>query len=262
MNKITHYITTIALTVGLTAGCAKANSKDKITLYLNGDNNTTITVSIDKVEKYTKDWKWSIEPTTLMYTKDNRQSYIWESEVEKYQQEGWSIYPPVTLYGNNYATLICFENEKQDYLNTGVWFATYEEANPARFTYEVFTRSNLTVEHISTMLSGLKIQAYAQDFYDMEHEYNINALYALSVATLESGGGAKTANKNNFFGFRGTRGWMSFSTPREGIFYFGKLMNNNLYYGKTMEQIGVIYCDRNWAPHVKRIMQEKWNILN
>ena len=265
------YPTILAITALFTMGCAKqieanpiiTESKETVTLYKNGDNSKTIEVSKNEVDSYTMNWEWSIEPTTLMYTADGRQSYIWNSEVDDYSLVGWSVHQPITLYGLDGKTINCLVEEKQAYLDTGKWFATTEEAKPKSvFTYNVFTKSNLTVEQISKILSGTKIQAYAQDFYDMEQEYNVNALFCLSVACLESGGGAKNANRNNFFGFRGNSGWMAFNTPRDGIFYFGKLMNKSLYYGKSIEQIGVIYCDGSWAPYVKRLMQERWNKLN
>ena len=266
MRKLTYFVVTI-FTILSILGCA--NTVDAtpeevyITLYKNGNNEETINVLKSEADMYTADWVWSIEPTTMMYTADGRQSYIWNSEIDAYSKVGWSTYPPILLYGPNETTLSCLVEEKQGYLDTGKWFATPEEAQPkAIFTYEVFTKSNLTTAQISTILSGTKIQAYSQDFYDMEQEYNVNALFCLSVACLESGGGAKNANKNNFFGFRGKSGWMSFNTPRDGIFYFGKLINNSLYYGKSIENIGIIYCDSAWAPYVKRIMLEKWNKLN
>ena len=265
MKKIISYLLTFCLLIiGLT-GCAGAVEEETtptiVTLYLNGDNNTTIEVPLEEVDEYTKDWKWSIEPTTLMYAADGRTTWIWNSEVELYKTVCWSIYPPVTIYGKNGATRSCLVEEKQAYLDSGYWFATYEEANPGHFTYNVFEKSNLSVEQLTTILQGTKIQKYAQDFYDMEQTYGVNSLFCLSVAIVESGGGAKNANVDNFFGFRGGRGWMAFSTPRAGIFYFGELMNKKLYYGKSMEQIGVIYCDGNWAPAVKRVMKQRWNKL-
>lgn len=270
MNKLI-YLVIVTIAAITMMGCAEGvdvtpiatDPAECITLYKNGNNEETIEVLKRDVDTYTANWEWSIEPTTLMYTADGRQSYIWNSEVEVYKAVGWSTNPPVTLYGPNDTTMSCLVEEKQAYLDTGKWFATAEEARPkAVFTYNVFTKSNLTVAQISKILTGTKIQAYAQDFYDMEQEYNVNALFCLSVACLESGGGAKNANRNNFFGFRGNSGWMAFNTPRDGIFYFGKLMNKSLYYGKSIEQIGVIYCDGSWAPYVKRLMQERWNKLN
>lgn len=139
---------------------------------------------------------------------------------------------------------------------------TTPTSSSAIFTYEVFTKSNLSVEQLAIVLGGTPLQANAQDFYDMEQTYNVNALFAVAVACLESGGGAVNANVNNFFGFRGNNGWMSFATPREGIFYFGKLMNTQWYYGKTLEQVGVVYCNGDWAPYIKRLMNERWNRLS
>lgn len=268
MKKTLLYLLLITIILSI-AGCKtktisaeKGNPTTQTTiLYSNGATSEKIEVPTDQVKNYTKDYKWSTQPATLMYAADGRTYYMWNSEVEAYKKVGWSTYPPITLYGYNNQTLTCLVEHKQLYLNTKKWFETKEQVPKPVFTYNVFTKSNLTVEQISKILSGTKIQTYAQDFYDMEQKHNVNALFCLSVACLESGGGAKNANKNNFFGFRTKRGWMSFSTPRDGIFYFGELMNKKMYFGKSIEQIGLIYCDGSWSPKVKQIMNNRWNRL-
>ena len=267
MKKISLcFLSLVLVLVTLVTGCVAAEPAPvepvMVTLYLNGDNNQTIVVPEEQVAEYTKDWVWSIEPTTLMYAADGRTTWIWNSEVELYKTVCWSTYPPVTIYGKNGATRSCLVEEKQAYLDSGYWFATYEEANPGHFTYNVFEKSNLSVDQLYKILEGTKVQKYAQDFYDMEQTYGVNSLFCLSVSIVESGGGAKNANVNNFFGFRGGRGWMAFSTPRAGIFYFGELMNKKLYYGKSIEQIATIYCNSAWGPAVKKVMQQRWNKLN
>ena len=201
--------------------CSTACAKD-ITLYKVGDNNTTITVEGTEVMDYVKNYEWSIEPTTLMYSPDNWASWIWNSEIDVYKERGWSLTPQ------------------------------------ARFTYSVFTKSNLSVEQLNMILSGTGLAGYGQVFYDMEQTYGVNSLFAIAVGSHESANFYKTANVHNYFGFRGNRGWMKFASPNDCINYFGKLMHNSLYYGKSIEQIAVIYCNSSWAGYVKAHMYEKW----
>lgn len=235
-----------------------------ITIYDKYGNTKQIIV--EHLPYYVDDqWIWWTEPVTLMYTADGRTSYIMKSEVEAYSKVGWSTQPPVTLYlqgsGEKRSVL---EHEVEDYLALGIYFKTYEEACPARFTYEPFVKSNLTVDQLNQALTNTGLAGQGQAFYDMEHTYNVNAIFAIGVACHESANGYKQANTNNFFGMRGGRGWMSFASPYDNIMYFGKLMNSSIYYGKSMEGIVRAYCpgDGRWIPCVKTHMLEKWNKIS
>lgn len=199
---------------------SSVSSKD-VTLYKVGDNDTTLVVEED-VLAYVSNYEWSIEPTTLMYSPDGDSSWIWYSEVDMYKDQGWTLTPQ------------------------------------AVFTYDVFQKSNLTVDQLNMALSGTGLAGYGQAFYDMEQTWGVNSLFAIAVGSHESGNFYKTANTYNYFGFRGNRGWMSFSSPEDCINYFGQLMNNRLYYGKSIEQIAVIYCNASWSGYVKAHMYEKW----
>lgn len=204
--------TTISTSVG---------AKD-VTLYKVGDNDTTLVVEEADVLNYTGNHEWSIEPTTLMYSKGGSTSWIWNSEIDMYKEQGWSLTPQ------------------------------------AVFTYDVFRKSNLSVEQLNMVLSGTGLSGYGQAFYDMEQTWGVNSLFAVAVGSHESANFYKTANTHNYFGFRGNRGWARFSSPEACIDYFGQLMNNSLYYGKSIEQIAVIYCDARWSGYVKAHMREKW----
>lgn len=261
-NIIIAIMCIIALMV---TGCKTVVSGEDIatrTIYKIGDNTTTKEIYEYELGDYIDDsYEWSIEPTTLMYAADGRTSWIWNSEVEQYKKVCWSTYPPVTIYSSTGSRSVLTE-EVGDYLATGVWFKTYEEANRAVFTYNVFQKSNLSVEQLNKILARTGLSGYGQSFYTMERTYGVNALFAIGVGAHESANFYKTANSNNFFGFRGSRGWMSFDNPDACIMYFGRLMNSKLYYGKTIEQIAVIYCDATWTKHVKAHMNEKWGKLN
>lgn len=128
------------------------------------------------------------------------------------------------------------------------------------FTYNAFEKSNLREEHYNNILAGTPLSGMGYIYVELEETYGVNGLFAVSVAMFESGWAKHTANSYNYYGFRGSNGWMGFSSAYEGIMYFGKLMNKSLYYGKSIDQIGLIYCEGNtWASNVKTMMQTCWN---
>ncbi len=234
----------------------KCSQSNTYLLYKIGDNSVTQTVPKEDVSLYINDsYEWSIEPTTLMYTADGRTSWIWESEVDTYKNVGWSLYPPVIIYSRSEDRAVLPE-EVDDYLATGVWFNTREEARPITVTMNAFTRTNIPPEQLEKVLSN-GLSGYGQAFYDIEQRFGVNSIFAISVAELESGHGTSSAfrNKNNAFGLGPG---MAFSSVENCINYFGELMNKSTYYGKSIDRIGIIYCDGHWAPMVKSLMRDNY----
>lgn len=250
-------------------------SKDEVVTYQNVNWSLAppITIydkdgnSIQIIEEHLKyyvneQWEWWTEPVTLMYAADGRTSYIMNSEVEAYSKVGWSVNPPITLYKQYTGEAIgALDYEVDAYLALGTYFKTYAEACPPVFTYEPFVKSNLTVEQLNRALSNTGLANQGQAFYDMEHTYNVNAMFAIGVACHESANGYKRANTNNFFGMRNGKGWMAFASPYDNIMYFGQLMNTSLYKNKSLNSIAQIYCvpPGAWVSYVKQHMTEKWN---
>ena len=137
-----------------------------------------------------------------------------------------------------------------------------KEKDGAVFTYNPYIKSNLSVEQYNKILAGTGLAGCGESYYRMEQEYNVNGLFALSVACLESGYGKHRASTNNFYGMRSSKGWMSFESPDANIQYFGKLMNKSLYKGKDILGIGATYCPGthvDWANKVKSIMSNSFN---
>lgn len=126
--------------------------------------------------------------------------------------------------------------------------------NPV-FTYDPFTKIELSLDDINKILANTKMSNFGQYFYNMQETYGVNVVFAISVATLESGAGRALCGSYNYFGMIGK----NYSSPEEGINAFGKLMNNKLYYGKSIEGIAPIYCNASWGGRIKSIMQEIWN---
>ena len=155
------------------------------------------------------------------------------------------------------------EKELRDYY-AALSATVIDTCGDAVFTYDPYVKSNLSVEQYNKILAGTGLAGCGESYYNMEQTYNVNGLFALSVACLESGYGKHRANTNNFYGMRSSKGWMSFETPDANIQYFGKLMNKSCYYGKDILGIGATYCPntyQDWAGKVKSIMSLSFNKL-
>ncbi|MDO5716393.1 MAG: glucosaminidase domain-containing protein [Tissierellia bacterium] len=104
----------------------------------------------------------------------------------------------------------------------------------------------------------MKILILALSIFCVTEQYDVDPFFAKAVAVLESGwnhDSAMAKRDNNLFGLMGKR----FKRPQESVEYFCKLMNGPLYKGKTIEEIGKIYCPPNsqkWAEKVRAIMKK------
>lgn len=232
---------------------AQIDGEKIYTLYKTGNNEITCEVTESQLHNYINDsYEWAIEPTTLMYTADGRTSYICNSEVDSYKNVGWSVNPPIVIYKVNGEKYV-LQEEVEDYIATGVWFTE----PPVNITMNIFEKTNLSAEQLNRILSK-GLSGYGEAFYNMEQKYNINAIFAISVAELESGSGTSYSfrARNNAFGIGPGK---TFSSVEAGIEYFGQLMNKPLYYGKSISSIGSIYCvGGNWANKVKSLMNNNY----
>lgn len=127
-----------------------------------------------------------------------------------------------------------------------------------------FYITHTTTKEYDKLLKGSKLEGYGYCFKKIEDQYGVNGIFAMAVATLESGLGKSNLGQhnNNFYGIRGSgSSWAKFDSVESGILYFGKLMNNSLYYGKTIKKIAPIYCNDGWADKVSSIMTRYINEL-
>lgn len=111
-------------------------------------------------------------------------------------------------------------------------------------------------EILASNFSNSKMEGMGDTLVKMEEEYDVNALFCLSVSYIESGFGTSNAaiSKNNLFGLIASTGLMSFDTPEDCIMYWGKLLRNSYINNgrNTISSIQKIYCPNSttWAPNI------------
>ena len=128
--------------------------------------------------------------------------------------------------------------------------------------YDVRTKSDITAEQLDAKLKN-RLEGCGQHFIDAQEEYGVNAEFLAAIAIHESGNGSSAAarRKNNFFGLMGSRGQLSFATPRECIMTAARNISkpNGYYFGRgryTISSIGRRYAsDRRWASRIVATMR-------
>lgn len=231
------------------------NTKQQIqTIILYAADGRQLVIPFEEENTYLQ-LGWYKFPVITVYAPDGRAEVIFETELQAWKNVGWYEYPVTTVYSLDNREAIIAISELDNWISVG-WF----KERQINYSRNPFVKTNLSAEALEKCLShGLK--GYGQAFYEMEQTYGINAIFAISVAELESGSGTSYAfkNKNNAFGIGpGKR----FNSVKEGIFYFGQLMNKSTYYGKTIDRIGSIYCvGGNWANKVKNLMEQNYQQL-
>lgn len=122
--------------------------------------------------------------------------------------------------------------------------------------------SNLTEEQYYILTKDTWWEGHEAVLIDLENRYHVNAMYAMSVSTLESGHGGsdRALTRNNYYG-------------AEVDTYFASLYDNTMYFGDFQNRlyvseglvsvwnIGPKYCppNRNWEVYVANKMSELLN---
>lgn len=116
--------------------------------------------------------------------------------------------------------------------------------------------SGLSLSDFRILTQGTNLAGIEEALLQIEETYNVNGLYALAVAKLETGSGtSRLCNENNnLFGMRG-KDWYKYETKQDSVMAFGKLMVDN-YFSKgfvTLERIGPRYAEgsNTWAIKAK-----------
>jgi len=121
--------------------------------------------------------------------------------------------------------------------------------------------SGLTEVELNRLTEGTGLEGLGGALRAIEEHNGVNAVFALSVAQLESGHGSSYMARvdNNVFGMMG----MQFETKEECVKYFGNLMQH-YYFNKgldTVESINDVYCPPNpsWSGHVNDLMDKNFS---
>ena len=132
---------------------------------------------------------------------------------------------------------------------------------------DIMQKSNLAPIMIEALLPP-DLKGLGQAFYDGEQQYNINALFVLSIVRLESGNGTSSlaSSRNNLGGIKsGEDGYRTFATKEECVNYMFDLLDRKyVSQGRTtIGTIGQLYCATGgWIPQVTSIMNELIAICN
>ena len=124
--------------------------------------------------------------------------------------------------------------------------------------------SNLTQEQIHTMLEGTRLQCLSAYYYEYEKIYKVNALFIISLTSLESGyGTSKLARThNNLAGYRGSKGWTYFNSWHNCLNEVYRLIgqeylspDGRFYNGLDIKSINSKYCGNTyqWSIDINTI---------
>ena len=145
-------------------------------------------------------------------------------------------------------------------------------SNPRVIIYNQNSRidsaSGLTAAQIDTVLKDTKMAGLGEAFIKAETKYNVNAVFLVAIAALESGWGQSNyaVNRNNLFGFgafdHNPDNARHFRTKEEGIMVVAKWLQEQYlhkdgahYNGATPKGVNIKYssCDE-WSVKVVNIM--------
>lgn len=179
------------------------------------------------------------EETFLKICYNNIIGYIDESLVEQYKEEA-----PYTIY----------ERPEEP-----------EESEPHYNPYNLREPSNLSEQQIYNMLEGTKLQKLSHAYYRLEKQYGINAIFLMSLNSLESGYGTSNLaqSKNNIGGIKSSSGWRYFDSWDSCLEYIASLINSKYlnrdgcyYNGLSIWNINTRYCEENdWSAKINHIAE-------
>lgn len=168
------------------------------------------------------------------------------------------------LYGQNQSTAAAQDPTRSDALQKP---REYNRGGSNRYSLHIdsghilnkniYIPSGLSASQFNSALEGTGIEGLGQAFVDMENNWGVDGLFCMAVAFHESANGYSrlAVNNNNLFGMKSRNGWKKFDSKYDAIVYFGEYMNKNLYKGKSVYEIGNIYCPPNtdqWFDGVNR----------
>lgn len=141
----------------------------------------------------------------------------------------------------------------QDYINSIV-------CDPS----DISRVSGLKEEDYGLLTKGTWWEGNEQTLYELETEHGVNAMFAISVSSLESGLGTsvRASSRHNYYGIELDRNW---SSLYDNTLWWGGMINRvyienglcNVY------DIGPVYCppNREWEVYMNDRMNSLYNSL-
>ena len=125
--------------------------------------------------------------------------------------------------------------------------------------------SGVTVDDLKLVTRG-NLVGLEEAFVKAEHDYNVNCLFVMGIASLESANGTICFRPNNMFGY-GSRG---FSSKAEGIDVVSRALANSyltpgggLYCGKRITDVNRRYAaSSTWDEKVCRNVTRYYSIIS
>ena len=124
--------------------------------------------------------------------------------------------------------------------------------------------SGLRKEDYALLTEGTWWEGYEDTLYELETEYGVNAMFAMSVSTLESyfGTSVRASSRHNYYGIELDRNW---SGLYDNTIFWGGMMNRVYIEDGVVSvwNIGPIYCppNRQWEVYMNDNMNMLYNSL-
>lgn len=130
---------------------------------------------------------------------------------------------------------------------------------------DVSKKSGVTLSDLKLVTKG-NLVGLEEAFLKAEQDYNINCLFVMAIASLESANGTICFKPNNMFGYGNT----GFSSKAEGIDVVSRALAQNylspggsLYSGKTISDVNKRYASSStWDDKVAKNMASYYSVIS
>lgn len=163
-----------------------------------------------------------------------------------YEDASYEIQVAKELYAENHTNIVRLLAVKDLLINVEI-------------SYDPHKPSGINAKGYNEILKGTPLANTGEALIRMENLTGTNGLFAIGVAQNESSLGSACYGHNPFGILTSGRRLMRFNSWEDAYIYFGNLMNKPWYAGKTINQIGPIYCPSpsGWANRVTNFMNKQ-----
>lgn len=180
----------------------------------------------------------------------------------KFLEIGDSAYIDRALVTVDYYDRDFYEHVIKDRTSRGFTVREARSVMRKNVSMNISEPSGLSLVEINKMTRGTSLDGIGPALKEIEENNGVNAIFALSVAMLESGNGESylARNQNNIFGLDPYNGGMSFSNKSDCVRYFGRLIQKH-YFGNgrdSLADINQVYepYNSNWSVMVQDLMYQ------